>query len=461
MTSSFKIISPVDGSVYLERFYARPAEIEKALQDATARQRTWRQTTIEERAKVCRKVIEYFEKHAEVIAEEITWQMGRPICYTPFEITKGFKERALHMIEEGLSVLRDKEIEQGEHFHRFIRKEPLGTVMVLSPWNYPYLTAVNAVIPAIMAGNTVILKHADQTARCSERFAEAFAYAGAPAGVFQFLHLSHDQIPAILQDNRIAGALFTGSVSGGKAVQAAMNGRFIPSGFELGGKDPAYVAEDADFSNAVENLVDGAFFNSGQSCCGIERIYVHQTIYDDFVERFKSLTSQYVVGDPMEKSTTLGPMVRVAAAERAQAQIDQAMTKGANPIMDADTFPLQKFPYFNPQVLVDVDHTMDVMTEESFAPLVGIMSVPTDEEAIALMNDSAYGLTASIWTSDPERALNMGDRIETGTWYMNRCDYLDPALAWTGVKNSGKGITLSAMGYDQLTRPKSFHLKLK
>lgn len=462
MNNTFQVISPIDNSVYVERTLANTENIETALAAAKSAQKAWKNTPIVERAAICRKAVTYFLQNAEEIALELTWQMGRPLSYTPFEITKGFKERAEYMIGIAETALVDIQVSEIQGFKRFIKREPLGTILVLAPWNYPYLTSVNAIIPALMAGNTVILKHAQQTPLCAERYAAAFEFAGLPKGVFQYLHLSHEQVGEVVQDSRIDFVAFTGSVGGGAAVQQAMGGRFVNTGMELGGKDPAYVRADADLANAVENLVDGAFFNSGQSCCGIERIYVQEAVYADFVKQFVALTKTYIVGNPLEEMTTLGPMVRTAAATFAQSQIDKAVAAGAKTLIDSALFPAHKTgtPYFAPQVLVEVNHTMEIMTEETFAPVVGIMSVKNDAEAIALMNDSAYGLTASIWTTDTDKALELGDELETGTFFMNRCDYLDPELAWTGVKNSGKGCTLSALGYEVLTRPKSFHLKM-
>lgn len=461
MSSTFQTTSPIDQSVYLERSFATDTQIESALHQAKAVQSSWKTTSLAERAQICHKVIEYFLQNAAAIAEEITWQMGRPIRYTPFEITKGFKERAEYMIELAREALADQQAAPIEGFQRFIRRAPLGTVMVLAPWNYPYLTSVNAIIPAIMAGNTVLLKHAEQTPLCAERYAEAFAYAGLPEGVFQYLHLSHPQVAQVVKDPRINYVAFTGSVAGGAAVQGALGSRFVNIGLELGGKDPAYVCADADLEYSVENLVDGAFFNSGQSCCGIERIYVHESQYTKFVEAFVTLSKSYQLGNPLEASTTLGPMVRSSAAAFAQLQIQQAVRAGAQALIDPSLFSAHQVntPYMAPQVLIDVDHSMEVMRTETFAPVVGIMPVKSDQAAIQLMNDSDYGLTASVWTKDQDRALQIGQQIETGTFFMNRCDYLDPALAWTGVKNSGKGVTLSALGYQALTRPKSFHLK--
>lgn len=457
-----KTISPVDGSIYLERPLATDEMIENALAKATEAQKEWKKTSIKDRADFCLKAVEYFLNHADEIGLELTWQMGRPIRYTANEIRKGFQERAKYMISVAEQALADIEVEEISGFKRFIRRDPVGVVFVVAPWNYPYLTSVNSVIPAIMAGNTVILKHAQQTPLCAERYAEAFAFAGLPDGVFQYLHLSHEKVAKVIADPRTSYVAFTGSVEGGHAVQKSINERFIVGGLELGGKDPAYVRADANLADAVENLVDGSFFNSGQSCCGIERIYVHEDVYDKFVEEFVALTKTYTLGDPLNSDTTLGPMVRTSAAAFAQKQVDEAVKQGAKALIDTSLFPSHKegTPYMAPQVLVNVDHSMEVMTEETFAPVVGIMSVKSDEEAIQLMNDSQYGLTASIWTSDIDAALEIGAQVETGTWFMNRCDYLDPALAWTGVKNSGRGVTLSKVGYEALTKAKSFHLKI-
>ncbi|MCB0548815.1 MAG: aldehyde dehydrogenase family protein [Phaeodactylibacter sp.] len=462
MKKTFQVISPVDGAVYAERQLATDTEIEKALALAERAQKSWKECTIAERAAICRKAVEYFLENIDPISTELSWQMGRPLRYTPFEISRGFQERAHYMIDSAEGALQDVIPKEQTGFQRFIRREPLGAVLVLAPWNYPYLTSVNVVIPAIMAGNAVILKHAQQTPLCAERYAAAFEYAGLPEGVFQYLHLSHEQVAGVIGDSRIAHVAFTGSVEGGRAIQSAVSRRFLAAGLELGGKDPAYVRPDAGLDYSIENLVDGAFFNSGQSCCGIERIYVHEKLFEPFVEGFVELTKKYVLGNPLRSETTLGPMVRAAAASFAQEQIREALQKGATALIDPQSFPAHRegTPYMAPQVLIGVDHSMQVMAEESFAPVVGIMPVKDDAEAIRLMNDSRYGLTASVWSADIDAAIRIGEQIETGTWYLNRCDYLDPALAWTGVKDSGRGCTLSALGYESLTRPKSFHLKI-
>ena len=453
-----KTITPVNGTVYVERTLASAKQVEDALARAVPAQRKWKQVPVGERAAIVRRMVEWCVARADELAEELSWQMGRPVSQSPGELKRGFQERALYMCEIASETLADIPVPEKTGFRRFIRREPLGVVLVIAPWNYPWLTSVNAVIPALLAGNSVILKMAAQTPLVAERYAEAFKAAGLPAGVFQFLHLDHAQVAKAIADPRIAFVAFTGSVPGGQAVQKAAAARFIGTGLELGGKDPAYVRADADLPSAVENLVDGSYFNSGQSCCGIERIYVDKKLHKPFVEAFVELTRQYRLGNPLDKETNLGPMVRTDAAETVRGQVRQAVRKGAKALLKLKDRP--GTPYLPPEVLVDVDHGMALMTEETFGPVVGIQPVKNDEEAIALMNDSRYGLTASIWTKDAEAALRIGDRVETGTWFMNRCDYLDPALAWTGVKDSGRGCTLSHLGLETFTRPKSFHLRL-
>jgi acyl-CoA reductase-like NAD-dependent aldehyde dehydrogenase len=455
-------LSPVDGRVYVERQLATNAQIDAALKRARAAQQAWRHVRLADRIAAVNRFIDAFVAKRDAIAEEITWQIGRPISQSPGEV-RGFEERARYMASIAEASLADMDAGPKEGFRRFIRREPLGVVLVMAPWNYPYLTSVNAVVPAILAGNAVILKHSNQTPLCAERFDEAFKAAGLPEDVFQYLHCSHDQAAAMIASDAVDFVAFTGSVAGGHAVVKAAAGRFINAGLELGGKDPAYVRHDANLAHAVENLVDGAFFNSGQSCCGIERIYVHDKLYDDFVDGFVKLTRGYNLGDPTRKDVNLGPMVRTRAAEFARGQVDEAIAQGARSLVDPSVFPADRpgTPYMAPRVLVDVTHDMRLMTEESFAPVIGIMKVSGDEEAVRLMNDSEYGLTAAIWTEDADAAIAIGDRVETGTWFMNRCDYLDPALAWTGVKNSGRGCTLSRVGYEALTRPKSYHLRVK
>jgi acyl-CoA reductase-like NAD-dependent aldehyde dehydrogenase len=457
-----KTITPIDGSLYVERPYNTPAEIAAALAAARAAARAWGGVPVAERARLLRQAVDAFVGRKAEIAEEITRQIGRPLGQSPGEV-RGFEERARHMIEIAPQALGDIDVGPKDGFTRFIRREPLGVVFVVAPWNFPYLTAVNAVVPALMAGNAVLLKHSAQTPLCAERFGQAFQAAGLPKGLFQHLVLTHEDTSKLIATEGIDYVAFTGSVAGGHAVVEAAVKRFIGLGLELGGCDPAYVRPDANLDHAIENLVDGAFFNSGQSCCGIQRIYVHKDVYRRFVDGAVALTEKYNLGNPLESGVNLGPVVRAKAADEIRGQIARSLKAGARAAIDAKRFKADKpgTAYVAPQILLDLDHGNPLMQEECFGPVAGIMSVGSDEEAIQLMNDNAYGLTAAIWTGDEQAAIRIGDRVETGTWFMNRCDYLDPALAWVGVKDSGRGCTLSQVGYEYLTRPKSFHLRTK
>jgi acyl-CoA reductase-like NAD-dependent aldehyde dehydrogenase len=461
MTEVLRTISPVDGRVYVERSLETAAGIDHALDCAQRAQRAWGCLPLAARCDALQRAVDAFVANAVEIAAEITWQMGRPISHSPGEV-RGFEERARYMLQLAPEALAAIQPGDKPGFQRQIKRVPLGVIVVVAPWNYPYLTAVNAVLPALIAGNAVILKHSHQTPLCAERFLESFASAAVPAGVFQYLHLSHTDTSRLMGDRRVASVCFTGSVAGGKAVVAATGGGFATAGLELGGKDPAYVRADANLAHAIESLTDGAFFNAGQSCCGIKRIYVAASRYEEFVGGVVELAKQYRLGSPLDPQTTLGPVVRTAAAEAVRSQVRDAVARGARQLIDEASFAasIPGTPYLAPQVLVGVDHTMAIMREETFGPAVGIMKVDSDEQAISLMNDSEYGLTAAIYSADAQRAEALGDALETGTVFLNRCDYLDPALAWTGVKNSGRGCTLSRVGFEQLTRPKSYHFRV-
>jgi acyl-CoA reductase-like NAD-dependent aldehyde dehydrogenase len=461
MTETLKTISPVDGRIYVERPLETASGIDRALRGAQAAQPSWASMSLEARCEILSKAVDAFVAKAGDIATEITWQMGRPISHSPSEV-RGFAERARYMLELAPEALAAVQPAEKAGFKRQIKRVPLGVIVVVAPWNYPYLTAVNAVLPALIAGNAVVLKHSHQTPLCAERFLEAFAGANVPAGVFQYLHLSHADTARLMGHPVIAGVCFTGSVSGGRAVVQATASGFATSGLELGGKDPAYVRADANLAHAIETLTDGAFFNAGQSCCGIKRIYVAAPRYEEFVAGVVDTTHKYKLGSPLDPTTSIGPVVRASAAEAVRLQVQDALRRGARQLIDESSFAasVPGTPYLAPQVLVDVDHSMPIMREETFGPAVGIMKVASDEEALRLMNDSEFGLTAAIFSADAARAEVLADALQTGTVFMNRCDYLDPSLAWTGVKNSGRGCTLSRVGFEQLTRPKSYHFRL-
>ena len=458
MADTIKIISPIDGSLYAERPLADGAAIEAAVVRAKAARRAWGETTLPERAKIISHFVDALLLMNDEIVPELAWQMGRPIRFGGEK--RGVEERSRYMIDLAATALAPLELPPKEGFVRSITREPLGTVLVIAPWNYPFLTAVNSIIPGLMAGNAVILKHASQTLLAGERFALAAERAGLPAGLFQNLVLGHADTEKLIASGQIDHINFTGSVEGGRRIEKAAAGTFASLGLELGGKDPAYVRDDANLDNAVENLVDGSFFNSGQSCCGVERIYVQASVYDGFVDRFIETAKGWTLGDPLDPDTIVGPMARGSFADHVRQQTEEAVRGGATRHLKT-RHDLDKpgSPYLAPEVLTGVNHQMSVMREESFGPVVGIMKVADDAEAITLMNDSPYGLTASIWTQDLDAAARLGAQVETGTVFANRCDYLDPALVWTGVKDTGKGGALSEIGYANLTQPKSYHLK--
>lgn len=456
-----KTYSPIDGRLVAERPYPTHGEIEVALRQAHEAQSHWRQVSVEERVEICLRFAEIMVSNRDVLGHELALQMGRPIRYGPREIDT-MAVRTRFMCETATSSLADIPLEAIKGFTRFIRRAPLGVVFAIVPWNYPFLTAVNSAIPALLAGNSVILKPSPHTPLSAERIFEALIEAGLPKGVFQVLHLSPALAEHVVRSEMVDFVAFTGSVNVGRTVQKACSDRFIGVGLELGGKDAAYIRADADIQFSAENVVDGAFFNSGQSCCAIERVYVHADVYLDFIAKAAEVTNQYVLGDPLDMATTLGPMVRTSSADFVRGQISEALSQGACALIDEGKFATSKpgTPYLAPQILTHVNHNMRVMTEESFGPVVGIMRVESDAEAVELINDSRFGLTASIWTADESAALQLGDQLEVGTVFMNRCDYLDPELPWTGVKDSGRGYTLSRLGFDHLTRPKSFHLRV-
>ncbi|TDK41336.1 aldehyde dehydrogenase family protein [Antarcticimicrobium luteum] len=456
MTQTLTCISPIDGSVFATRETLTPEAARAAADRARAAQSAWAARPLQERIDLVLAGVAAVGDMNEEIVPELAHMMGRPIRYGGE--FGGFEERATYMAGIAREALANIEVGEDASFKRYIRRVPLGVVLVVAPWNYPYMTAINTVAPALIAGNTVMLKHATQTLLVGERMAQAFLSVGVPEDVFQNVFLDHDTTSGLIADRAFDFVNFTGSVGGGRAMERAAAGTFTGVGLELGGKDPGYVMEDADLDAAVATLIDAAMFNSGQCCCGMERLYVHESLFDAFVEKAVAIVKSYKLGNPLEPETSIGPMANIRFANQVRAQIDEAVAAGA--VAHIDTMPGDDGgTYLTPQILTGVTHEMRVMREESFGPVVGIMPVKDDEEAIALMNDSDFGLTASLWTSDLDRAERVGDRIETGTVFLNRADYLDPGLCWTGCKQTGRGGGLSVIGYHNLTRPKSYHLK--
>jgi len=456
MSKTLQCISPIDGSIYAQRQTSTLPQAIQIVDKVKSVQHDWSNRPLAERIKLVLAGVAKIGEMNNEIVPELAWQMGRPIRYGGE--FGGFEERAKYMAEIAQKSLEPIRIEDSDAFERRIVREPHGVVMVIAPWNYPYMTAINTVAPALMAGNAVILKHATQTLLVGERMANAFHQAGVPEEVFQNIFLDHETTSSLIGSNSFDFVNFTGSVGGGQSIEKAAAGTFTNLGLELGGKDPGYVLDDADVEAAAETLIDGAMFNSGQCCCGIERIYVHSSLYDSFIEKSVSIVEGYKLGNPLDEATTLGPMANKRFADEVRAQTAEAVAQGA-------TTHIEKFDeddggtYLTAQILTNVNHDMRVMRDESFGPVVGIMKVDNDEQAINLMNDSEFGLTASLWTNDSNRAADIGTQLQTGTVFMNRADYLDPALCWTGCKSTGRGGALSVIGYQNLTRPKSYHLK--
>lgn len=453
-----ELISPVDGRVYATRTPLTPEAAKAVVSAAKAAQKAWAARPLAERIALVKAGVAKLNEMKAVVVEEIAWQMGRPARFGGE--FGGVNARTDYMSEIAAATLAPQMVEDSASFRRYIARDPVGVVFIVAPWNYPYLTTINTLVPALIAGNSVILKHSSQTMLVGERLAEAFHAAGIPADVFQNVVLDHATTEALIAARSFGFVNFTGSVAGGQAMERAAAGTFTPLGLELGGKDPGYVRADANLDAAVDTLMDGAMYNAGQCCCGIERIYVHESLYDAFVEKAVAWVKTLKLGNPFDPESTLGPMANKRFAKVVRDQISEAVAQGAKPLIDPALFPEDDGgAYLAPQILVNVDHSMRVMMEESFGPVVGIMKVNDDAEALRLMNDSPYGLTASIWTEDYDTAAKLGAQVETGTVFMNRADYLDPALCWTGCKDTGRGGSLSYLGFHSVTRPKSYHLK--
>ncbi|KAL9126651.1 MAG: hypothetical protein Q9217_004327 [Psora testacea] len=455
-------ISPSSNKPILTRNGLSDADIALLPAISTQAFNSYRSTSLEQRQAIVRKALQLIEARKDVLARELTEQMGRPIAYTAKEITTAVA-RGEYLLKISGDCLKDTDGEPERGFRRYIRKCPLGPVLILFAWNYPYLILVNSLIPALLAGNTVIIKPSPQTPTIAEQIHDIFLEAGLPEKAIQYFHCgSISRLESVVRVPQIKLICFTGSVAAGIQVQRAAADRVVPVALELGGKDPAYVREDVDVKWAAEEIVDGAVFNSGQSCCSLERIYVAEKIHDEFVAAMQEVLRSYKLGDPLDPSSNVGPVVSRQSATRIAAHINDAIEKGAKdatPENASFANPPKEGNFIKPTLLTEVTHDMTVMNEETFGPVIPVMRVGDDEEAVRMMNDSEFGLTASIWTKDMRKGEELADLVEAGTCFVNRCDYPSPDLAWTGWKNSGKGVSLSKFGFEQYVKLKSLHVK--
>lgn len=458
--TTYTVDNPYTGETACTVEMTDEATVFRTLEDARKASRQLARMSVEERVALCDRALAKLEGRTDEIAADITRQMGKPLSQARGEVG-GMAGRWRHMQSIAKEALADVVLPPKDNFERRIAKEPLGVVLDLPAWNYPLLTAVNAIVPAVLAGNAVVVKHSPRTPLCGEHFARAFAEAGAPTGTVSAVFFDYDRTERLVADPRVDHVLFTGSVHGGHRIQAAAKDRFLHVGLELGGNDPAYAAADCDLEKTVENVVDGAIYNAGQSCCAVERVYVHASIYDRFIAAAEPLVRAYVLGDPNDAKTTLGPVAQPWHPKELEAFVSDAVKKGAKLVTGGKAVSRGgKGRFFEATMLVDVPQEADLMQKESFGPILAIAKVDSDEDALAKMNASTLGLTASVWTRDRNRADRLARALEFGTVYMNRCDALDPALPWVGVKESGRGVTLSALGFDALTRPKALHYRL-
>lgn len=421
-------------------------------------QKEWSNTPLKERKSVVARFDKLLAKNKEECARTLTKEMGKPLTQSLREV-EGTANRIGFFLEHVEKTMHDETVSKSSDMVETLSFEPLGVIANISAWNYPYFVGSNVFIPALLTGNAVLYKPSEYASLTGQKIAQLFEEAGLPSALFQTVTGGGD-VGARLLEQPLNGVFFTGSVETGRKIATAVAPRFIRLGLELGGKDPAYVCDDVDVETVAENLVDGAFYNAGQSCCSVERIYIHDKVFNAFTEAFCEKTKKLVVGDPLSESTFIGPLARKAQIRVLNEQVSDAQTKGALVLVTGGHQEGRGW-YYRPVVLGNVDHTMKLMREESFGPIIGLMRVKNDSEAIRLMNDTSYGLTASVHTKNEDRAREILEAVNTGTVYWNCCDRVSPLLPWTGRKDSGMGSTLSKLGIFSFVQPKAWHMRCK
>jgi acyl-CoA reductase-like NAD-dependent aldehyde dehydrogenase len=459
-TASLVVDNPFTSEPACTVQLADATTVNAVLDRAVAAANSAANVAVKDRVSLVLAATEAMVRRADDIARDITAMMGKPLRQARGEVD-GMALRARYMASIAEESLADVVPREEPGFVRRITKAPLGVVLDLPAWNYPLLTAVNVVMPAVLAGNAVVVKHSPRSPLSGEHFARAFDEAGAPAGLVQALHCDHPTSERIVGDGRVDHVVYTGSVFGGHRIVSAASARFMHVALELGGNDPAYVAADCDFEKTVDNIVDGAIYNAGQSCCAVERVYVHRSIYPRFVDACETLVRAYRMGDPTDAATTLGPIAQPNHPAELEELVADASKRSARLVVGGKRAAVDhRGRFFEATLLSDVTPDCAIMQRESFGPILPVTPVDSDEEALARMNASALGLTASVWTSDVQRVERMAKALEYGTVFMNRCDHVDPSLPWSGWKDSGCGASLSRTGFDQLTRPKALHFRL-
>jgi acyl-CoA reductase-like NAD-dependent aldehyde dehydrogenase len=454
MDSGFRIISPADGSVYFEGRFAADSEVDSAVAAARRAFDGWRRLTFEERSRQLDAFVSEVSARAGELAEMTAWQMGRPLAKA--DEVPAFRDMIAFYHSTIGQYADARELPGSDGERRFLTRVPYGVNLSICAWNFPVSMTAGLIVAPLLLGNVVLFKHSPQTARIGDVFNQAAASAGLPPGIFQALHMTNEQCGRLLGSGAIDLVNFIGSTRGGLEVRSSAAPAFVHQILELGGKDPSYVRADADLDIVVPELVWACFGNSGQSCCSVERIYVDERIHDAFAERFAAFADGISIGHPLHENAELGPVVNAAAAQRILRDVDDAISHGARRISETRR---ADGAYVAPTVLVDVNHEMRLMRDETFGPVAPIMKVSSDEEAVRLMNDSHYGLTASVWTSDLDRGVELGRLVDTGNFYVNRADYVDEYLPWGGVKSSGLG-RADGLGWgDDLTRISGFYVR--
>jgi len=456
--TTLSITNPATGALVLRVAADGPRDVAARYAAARAAQPRWAATPMRRRIAAIEKFRDLVVSRTDALANTLTQEVGKPIRQSRNEL-KGLIGRLDFFIAESARALREQKVfvDPAQKLDERITHEPLGVIANISAWNYPYFVGSNVFVPALVAGNAVLYKPSEFATLTGRHIADLMHAAGVPDDVFVPV-IGGGATGAALLRQSVDGVFFTGSYATGAKIAASAAKRMIKVQLELGGKDPIYVCDDVDVKGAAAAVADGAFYNTGQSCCSVERIYVHESIYSQFVDAFVTEVKTYKIGDPLDESTYIGAITRRAQIDVLRRQVADARRKGA--VVKLGGAPIKrKGNWFAPTVLTDVDHSMLVMRDESFGPIIGLQAVSDDDAAVELMNDTAYGLTAGVYTNDATRARRVLSRIAAGTVYWNCCDRVSPRLPWSGVKNSGIGLTLSTMGIQTFTRPKAWHLK--